>query len=463
MPLAGQYDWVSLGLVAAVTIALFAAGVALFTRRDIGVMTGIPVPGLPRATLGLRGPVGRAFGDQLPQALAWGIGIGVFGLMLAAMSRSFGESLVTDFPTFADMIRAIFPSIDLTSAGWFLQLVFVEMGLIVVGFAAATFVSRWASDEESGRLEMVLSAPLTRQRWTLAGGVGALLAVAVTTAVFALGIAIGAAVSGSEVLTPTVGTVALGLYAAAMVGIGIAVGGLWRTSWAAEIVAAVVIATFLVNLLAPALELPGWVGQLALSAHLGQPMIGIVGLGRHDRPAPSSPWAACSWVPGAWAGGTWRASGVRSVQAISPTGSACATLRPAAAGGRAGPPGPRQGRTAPDITAPAHGWEWGTWGGRTKVGCALDRLVRESPAQIYPVRHQSTARPLPEDPSPSPRVVEQVTRPLRPVARSDPSSRPRHRAFFCPRACAQAPRDVRGASLPRHQYSQGIMRRVRAV
>ena len=91
VPLAGQYDWASLGLVAVVTVALFAVGVELFARRDLGVMTGIPVPGLPRATLGLRGPVGRAFGDQLPLALAWGIGIGVFGFMLAAVSRTFGE------------------------------------------------------------------------------------------------------------------------------------------------------------------------------------------------------------------------------------------------------------------------------------------------------------------------------------------------------------------------------------
>jgi ABC-2 type transport system permease protein len=274
VPLASQYDWASLLLVAAVTVVLFAVGVLLFTRRDIGVMTGIPVPGLPRATLGLRGPVGRAFGDQLPQALAWGIGIGIFGLMLAAMSRSFGESLVTDYPTFADLIGTLFPTVDLTSAGWFLQLVFVQMGLIVVGFAAATFVGRWASDEETGRLEMVLSAPLSRGRWTIAGGIGAILAVAVTTAVFALGIGAGALIGGSEAVTPTVGAVALGLYGAAMVGVGVAIGGLWRTSWAAEIVAAVVVATFLVNLLAPALGLPDWVGQLALSAHLGQPMIG---------------------------------------------------------------------------------------------------------------------------------------------------------------------------------------------
>ena len=274
VPLAGQYDWASLGLVALVTTILFAVGVELFARRDLGVMTGIPVPGLPRATLGLRGPAGRAFGDQLPQALSWGIGIGIFGFMIAAMSRSFGESLLTEYPTFADIIATVFPTVDFSSAGWLLQLIFVEMGLIVVGFAAATFVGRWASDEGSGRLEMVLAAPLTRARWAISGGIGALLAVAVTTAIFAVGIALGAASAGSEVLPPTAGTIALGFYAAAMVGIGVAVGGLWRTSWAAELVAAFVILTFLVSLLAPALEMPDWVYQLALTAHLGQPMIG---------------------------------------------------------------------------------------------------------------------------------------------------------------------------------------------
>jgi ABC-2 type transport system permease protein len=281
VPLAGRYEWPSLVLVAVVAAALLAAGVELFARRDLGVMTGLPVPGLPRATLGLRGPVGRAFGDQLPLALGWGLGIGIFGFVLAAVSRSFGDDLVTRFPSFADIIRTVFPGVDLASAGWFLQLVFVEMGLIVVGFSAATFVSRWASDEESGRLETLLTAPLTRRGWAVAGGMGALLAVGLSTLVYAIGIGLGGAFGGSEVVTPMAGTAALGSYAAAMVGIGVAVGGLWRTAWAAELVAAIVIITFLINLLAPALQLPDWVQQLALTAHLGQPMIGswdVVGL-----------------------------------------------------------------------------------------------------------------------------------------------------------------------------------------
>jgi putative exporter of polyketide antibiotics len=40
-------------------------------------------------------------------------------------------------------------------------------------------------------------------------------------------------------------------------------------------VAVVVIATFLIEFLAPLLNLPEWVHQLALTSHLGQPMVGV--------------------------------------------------------------------------------------------------------------------------------------------------------------------------------------------
>lgn len=275
VPLAGQFDWPSLALVAVIAVALLAVGVELFARRDLGVMTGLPVPGLPRVTLGLRSPTSRSFGDQLPLALGWGLGIGIFGFVLAAASQSFTEDLFEQSPGIAEILETIFPGVDFFSAGGFLQLVFVEMGLIVVGLSAATFVSRWASDEGSGRLEMLLTTPLRRDRWAVSGGLGAFGAVAISTIIYAVGIGLGAAFAGSEALTPMLGAAVLGLYAAAMVGIGVAIGGLFRTSWAAELVAVVVIATFLVNLLAPPLELPEWFHHLALTAHLGQPMLGI--------------------------------------------------------------------------------------------------------------------------------------------------------------------------------------------
>ncbi len=70
------------------------------------------------------------------------------------------------------------------------------------------------------------------------------------------------------------GTFALGLFAAALAGVGFGVGGLVRASIAARTVAIVVVATYLIDLFVPALRLPDRVHQLALTAHFGQPMVG---------------------------------------------------------------------------------------------------------------------------------------------------------------------------------------------
>jgi hypothetical protein len=67
----------------------------------------------------------------------------------------------------------------------------------------------------------------------------------------------------------------MALYLMALAGIGLAVGGLLRPSRAAPAVAAVVFTSFLVDLVARPLKLPDAVQQLALTSHLGQPMVGI--------------------------------------------------------------------------------------------------------------------------------------------------------------------------------------------
>jgi ABC-2 type transport system permease protein len=270
--LVGQFDWPALALVGLVAAVLLVAGVEVFTRRDLGVTAGLSTPGLPDATLGVRGPARRAFGDQLPRALAWAIGLGLFGAMLASLVGSLASEM-NKTPAFRDIFTTLFPGYDITTAGGFLQL-YAQMLFIIAGYAGATLVARWASDETEGRLEMLLGTPLTRSRWVVGGGLGAVGAVVVMTAGLALGIGLGAASAGIQTGGAMSGTLVLGLYAAAMVGVGIAVGGLWRTSLAAEITAIVVTVTFLIDLLAPALRLPDWVHQLALTAHMGQPMVG---------------------------------------------------------------------------------------------------------------------------------------------------------------------------------------------
>lgn len=273
LPLAGRYDWAAVGLVALVCVGLLAVGVEAFARRDVGVTLPVPSPRLPGLLLGTRGPFGRSLGDLLPAALAWGLGLGVYGLMMAGSARPVIEAFQAS-PAMMEAMRGFFPGIDITTVSGYLQLAFVDFGFVLIGLVAATLVAGRASDETSGRLELQLTTPLSRARWALASGAAVGVAVAVVTAILALSVAAGVAWAGDEPLTPALGTLVLAAYALALAGIGVACGGLLRASIAGPVVLVLAIGLFLVDLLAPALGLPDWVANLALTSHLGQPMIG---------------------------------------------------------------------------------------------------------------------------------------------------------------------------------------------
>jgi putative exporter of polyketide antibiotics len=238
IPLIERYDWPGVVATALVGIVLLGLGVELFARRDLGVTAGLRLPGLPAALLGVRGPVGRAFGEQLVRATWWGIGLGLWGALLSSLIGAFAERIAAD-PTLTTLFSGVFPGYDFTTAGGWLQL-YVQLFFIAAGLAATTFVSAWAADERSGRLEELLAVPLGRARWAVSGGLAAGLAVVLMTALY----------------------------------VGVAIGGLWRSSLAAELAALLVVATFLLDLLAPALDLPDALHELALTAHFGEPMIG---------------------------------------------------------------------------------------------------------------------------------------------------------------------------------------------
>jgi ABC-2 type transport system permease protein len=273
LPLAGAYDWPSLIPVALATLLFLVIGVEAFVRRDLGETSAVPTPSLPRALVGLGGPAARSFGNGLPTALAWGLGLGLYGLVIAASATAFTDLIQTS-PDVARMLQQVFPGTDILSVGGFLQLLFFQFGLILAGLAAATLVGSWAGDETSGRLEMLLATPLARARWVVSGGIAIVGLIVVFTVVSAIGIAIGTAMIGGDVGQPVAGTFALGAFAAAFAGIGLAIAGLWRSGWAAPAVALLTIGTWFVDTIVPAFKLPDVVHQLALSAHYGLPMLG---------------------------------------------------------------------------------------------------------------------------------------------------------------------------------------------
>jgi ABC-2 type transport system permease protein len=273
IPLAGSYDWAGIAVTGIVAIVLLGIGIEGFARRDIGVTVALPTPAPPATLLGIRGPLGRSFGDTLPGAFWWAVGLGIYGVAMATASRSMID-LLEGSPEMATIFRTLIPGIDLTTAAGFLQLAFADLGFVLVGLAVTMLVGgRW-SDEREGRLELHLTTPLTRPGWAVVSGLAVALGVALITVVLGGAIGVGVAAIGQDPVTPMTGTLVLGLYGLALAGIGMAAGGIAGPDAAARVVAAIVIGTFLLDMLAPMLRLPDWVAQLALTTHLGEPMIG---------------------------------------------------------------------------------------------------------------------------------------------------------------------------------------------
>ena len=252
-------------------------GVELFVRRDLGVTSGLSLPRLPASVLGVHGPTSRAFGDLLPRALSWGIGLGLVGAIVASLVGPIADQLGADASLHEDVRRDL-PGLRPRTRR-------------VAGSSCTS--SCCSSRRGSGRHVRRRSGRPTRPtagsrrcsrpRCRAPAGCSPaasprLIAVAVMTVLFALGVGLGAVVRRRlgrrrDARVRRARPLRRGASSAS----GVAVGGLWRTSLAAEIAALVVVATYLIDLLAPALKLPDWVHQLALTAHFGQPMVGDLG------------------------------------------------------------------------------------------------------------------------------------------------------------------------------------------
>lgn len=272
-PIAGTSDWASLLPLAGIVLAAGAVGVLAFERRDLGDVGALRLPSRPRWLLGLSGPLTRALGERLTAAIAWGLGIGLYAFVIAVSAADL-QRVIEETPTLEQVMRVAFPNADLTQPGFALQVLFVQLGTLLGGAAAAALVGGWASDESEGRLELLLTAPIARFRWMIESGIGTYLAIVVVAVIVGIVTALAIVGSGEDVLTPLAGVSVIALYGGAVAGIGLAVGGLIRPSLAAPTVVVVIVGMLLIDILGPILELPEVVQDLSLARHYGEPMIG---------------------------------------------------------------------------------------------------------------------------------------------------------------------------------------------
>lgn len=273
-PMAGVTDWASLAFLAGVDVVLLGIGVVAFGRRDLGSVANVGWIRPPSLPAGVAGPFARQLADRAGIAIAWGIGVGLYGMLIVASAEAF-SSMIAGLPQIAALVASIYPGIDLTQPSGLLQLTFFSFGSFILGLAGASFLAGWASDEGRRRLEVVLSHPVSRAGWAARSGLGVLAAIGAMSAIVAALIGIAVALQGGDVVGPVGGIAVLGLASAGFSGVGLAVGGVVRSSLAAGVTGVLVIATLLIDTLGAALKLPQFVLDLSIYQHLGQPMAGI--------------------------------------------------------------------------------------------------------------------------------------------------------------------------------------------
>jgi len=273
-PIAGVYDWAPVVVVAGATAALLVAGVVIFVWRDMLVPTGGRLR-LPSISLLVGGVYRRSLGERLPASILWGLGLALYGMIIAFSVDEFVK-VIGGIPEFRRIIDQVFPNADIASVGGFLQIAFFSEAILFVAVASTLLVSGWSSDEGERRLEMILATPTARLNWGIRSTLAVMTGIAIITALLVAGVIAGTLTQAAsrDTAQVAIGVSILGLYAMALAGVGLAVGGLFRPSLAAPVTIALALGFFLWDLIGSIAKFPDVLLDLALNRHLGQPMLG---------------------------------------------------------------------------------------------------------------------------------------------------------------------------------------------
>jgi len=262
----GQNNLVALLAYAGVPVALLWLAMTLRRHRDTGSAI-IPEGAEPRSHLRLLGsPIAFAWRSTRGVWLAWVFGLGVYALMIGTLIQTIAEYLEKD-ASYRKTMNDLGMSAA-NSAQGMVGLMGIVMGLVICLYIAWRIgVPR--QEEETERLEHLLTRPLPRWRW-LAGHVllATLCAAALAVTTGAM-MWVGAAPTAAPVtLSDGVASVTNLLPVVALIG-GLAVGvfGLWPRFTVAAPVGFVVV-TYVLEIVGPAFDWPAWVVWISPFNHV---------------------------------------------------------------------------------------------------------------------------------------------------------------------------------------------------
>ena len=273
----GTFDVAGTLGLAVVAAVLLGLSVLVFQRRDIasglltwGRRTNVAVRVASRNPM-LRAPFTEGLWEQRVGLGVWVGSTLVLGALMVSVTKSTADGLYTD-PQLAQLFQRAMPGPVYASLLGFIWFGFAL--LLLAGYAVVQ-VSRWAAQDEEGRVEMLLSAPLSRSRLIVDRALEFAIASLLIVIGGYIGVAAALPASGFQLDASHLLTASLLLwpFALAFGGLGVAIASRWPRI-AVPLLAAFAVVEYFAGDLAPLFKLPDWMANLSIFHLYGNPIVG---------------------------------------------------------------------------------------------------------------------------------------------------------------------------------------------
>ena len=272
----GSLDVTATAVLAVSGFVLTVVASVAFVRRDIGgplfrgATRKTQVQWRPTADPLLRAPVLAIVDQQRVWIVAWALGLAMLAAFLTSITKTmvdaFGSS---DIP----ILRAYFERAGINAYADFVGVIWFSTLLLLISLFVVAQVNGWAADDAEGRLEMILSAPVSRARIVVERIAAVVLACAAivtvsSVAVYLTATSTGIGLPGGRFVLASAAVLPVGY---AFAGIGHALVG-WRPRVAVGAVGALAIVGYFEQQLAPLFQWPDWLNNISLYSLYGTPM-----------------------------------------------------------------------------------------------------------------------------------------------------------------------------------------------
>ncbi len=291
-PLIASYgtNWAALIFLLALGLLLLGLSTTIFLRRDVGSVAKLPIIGgrlhanhaespssvMDRAHVdrSLRSVLLRSLRSAGPALGWWALGVFVYAAYGSGIAKS-SEQQLRDLLKGSSFASKVFSQTLLNSNNGFLSLIVFTFTAIVLMLYALMRASEWPSDQDNGRLDMVLSTPQTRWWVALESYLAVLVGFVVLVVATGAGVIVAAQITN---LTIDAGRVFMASFAfippmMVVSGAVYLLGARLRSGQVVGIVGTYLGVAFFVDLLRSLLNFPAWMLHLSIFNAYGTPML----------------------------------------------------------------------------------------------------------------------------------------------------------------------------------------------